>query len=96
MRRTKTETIGEALMLFLRQEGLETPLNERKLIAAWPKVVGGSISRYSTAMYIRQQRLYVRVSSSPLRANLIQRRKELMASLNQAVGTQLIYDIVFL
>ena len=43
MRRCKAETIGDMIRQFLRREGLETPLNERRIVAA----AGSDGRRYS-------------------------------------------------
>ena len=37
MKRNNAEQIGALIRNFLRQESLESPLNERRLISAWPK-----------------------------------------------------------
>ena len=48
MKRNNTEQIGDVLRQFLRQQGLETPLNEYRLVDAWKDVVGPVITRYTT------------------------------------------------
>ena len=40
MRRNKAECIGDIIRQYLRQEGLETPLNETRMAAAWSEVMG--------------------------------------------------------
>ena len=47
MKRNNTEQVGEVLRRLLRQEGLETPLNEYRLVDAWKDVVGEAIARYT-------------------------------------------------
>ena len=42
MKRNNTEQVGEVLRRLLRQEGLETPLNEYRLVDAWKDVVAKS------------------------------------------------------
>ena len=39
MKRNNAEQIGELIRHYLRQESLESPLNERRLISAWPEVL---------------------------------------------------------
>ena len=40
MRRNDAEQIGEMIRKFFRQNALEAPLNEYRLIQAWKDVVG--------------------------------------------------------
>ena len=82
-------------MQVLREQGLETPLNQKRLVEAWPEVVGPVIARYTLNAYIYNQTLYVRLSNPALRADLSMRRTELTQQLNAAVGEQVITDVRF-
>jgi predicted nucleic acid-binding Zn ribbon protein len=79
----------------LRQQGLEMPLLQKRLIEAWPVVAGETIASYTLNTYIYNQVLFVRLSSPALRAELSMRRQELVTQLNQHVGSQVITDIRF-
>lgn len=48
MKRNNTEQVGDIIRQFLRQEGLESPLNEYRLIESWKDVVGPAIARYTS------------------------------------------------
>ena len=95
MKRNKTEQVGDVIRRLLRQEGLEAPLNEYRLIEEWKEVVGEIIARYTRQLYIKNQTLYVHFTSSVLRQELLMRRKELVHDLNKKVGSQVIVNIVF-
>ena len=58
MKRNNTEQVGDVIRQLLRQQGLETPLNEYRLVEAWKDVVGPTITKYTTNLYIRNQTLY--------------------------------------
>ena len=95
MKRNNTEQIGDVIRRLLRQQGLETPLNEYRLVDAWKYVVGETITRYTMNLYIKNQTLYVQLSSSVLRQELMMGRELLVRSLNEKVGSQVIVNIVF-
>ena len=40
MKRNDAEQIGKLIQQFLRQESLESPLNEQRLLDAWPQILG--------------------------------------------------------
>ena len=44
MKRNDAEQIGKLIRNFLRQESLESPLNERRLISSWAEVLGPTIA----------------------------------------------------
>ena len=58
MKRNKTEQVGDVIRRLLRQEGLEAPLNEYRLIEAWKEVVGEIIARYTRQLYIKNHYLH--------------------------------------
>lgn len=95
MKRGNTEHIADVIMRMLRQEGLETPLNEFRIVDAWNDVVGPVIARYTRNVFIKNQTLYVQVASSVIRQELLMSRELLMRHLNNRVGAQVIYNIVF-
>ena len=95
MRRNNAEQIGDIIRKFFRQNGLESPLNEYRLVEAWKDVVGPTITRYTSNLYIKNQILYVHLSSSVLRQELMMGRDMLVRNLNNHVGAQVIVNIIF-
>lgn len=95
MRRTKAVAVGDLVRLYLRQEGLETPLNERRLIDAWPQVTGPMVEHYTGNMFIKNGILFVHLTSAALRQELTMNRQTLVGKLNAAVGASVITNIVF-
>lgn len=93
MKRTKEQPIQEAIQLFLRDSGLETPLLQYRLIQAWPSVVGRTVATKTHAEKISGQVLWVKVDSPSLRIQLQMAKQQLVMKLNQVVNCQLIYDL---
>ncbi len=80
---------------MLRAEGLETPLLQRRLVAAWDEVAGPLAARYTLEKHIRNQTLLVRMRNPALRQDLAMRKTELVGKLNAKVGAMVIADIHF-
>ena len=95
MRKNNAESVGDILRRFLRQESLESPLNEQRLLDAWPKVIGPGMARYTKNLYIKDQILFVHLSSAVLRQELMMGRELLVKKLNQTVGANVITNIIF-
>ena len=95
MRRNDAEQIGDMIRKFFRQNGLESLLNEYRLVQAWRDVVGPVITRYTSNLYIKNQILYVHLTSSVLRQELMMGRELLVRNLNEQVGAQVIVNIIF-
>jgi predicted nucleic acid-binding Zn ribbon protein len=94
MRRSKTISLGEAIKDYVKEMNLEGKLNETGLINSWEEVVGKAISSRTSKIYIKDSVLYIHLSSSVVRNELMMLRQELMEKLNQKAGTVVIKDIV--
>ena len=95
MFRREVQSLKDLILRNLHEQGLETPLLQKRLVESWPKVAGEAIARYTLNTYIYNQTLYVRLSNPALRADLSMRRQEFTQKLNASVGEQVITDIRF-
>ena len=95
MRKRNTELLREVIGQVLRSNNMDKQLNEKRLIAAWPKVLGDNIIQYTTDLAIRNKVLYVSLNSSVLRHDLYLSRDEIKKSLNKMVGVDVIVEIHF-
>lgn len=96
MRKRNTESLGEAL----RQYFEENPFFRRKIaesraVTGWQTLLGSMISSYTTNIYLRNNILYVSLSSAALRAELQMAKDRLIYKLNEHAGMHVINDIVF-
>lgn len=95
MFRRDVQQVKDLILRSLREQGLEMPLQQKRLVEAWPIVAGPVVARYTLNTYIYNQTLFVRLSNPALRSDLSMRRKELTEQLNKYVGNQVITDIRF-
>lgn len=95
MFRRDVKELRGLILRNLRQQGLEMPLLQKRLIEAWPVVAGETIASYTLNTYIQNQTLHVHLSSPALRADLSLRRTEFVHLLNEYVGNQVIADVKF-
>lgn len=95
MFRRKVQNIGDLLAKYLRQEGLETPLLQKRLIASWDEVTGPVVARYTQQKTIKNQTLFVKMSNPALRQDLSMMRTQLVKRLNEKVGSMVITDVKF-
>ena len=95
MFRRDVKNIKDLVMQNLRENGLETPLLQKRLVDAWPEVAGPSVARFTREVSIYNQVLYVKLSSPVLRTELSMRRQSYIDKLNHIVGARIITDIRF-
>ena len=95
MFRREEKLIKDVILQTLHEQGLQTPLLQKRLVDAWPTVAGPAIARYTLNTYIYNQTLYVRLSNPALSADLSMMRQELTKKLNDHIGEMVISDIRF-
>lgn len=95
MKRGGLKSISELVRQTCREEGIETPLNEYRLIQAWSQVLGQGVAAYTKDLVIRNQILYATLTSSVLRHELMMNRRSLVQRLNSHVKAQVITNIIF-
>lgn len=95
MRRNQTQMLGDVITEFLKLQRLDGRLNETRLLEVWPEVLGSAITKYTGERYIKNKVLYVKITSSVLRNELMMSREQLCNSLNAKVGAEVINDIRF-
>ncbi|MBO5619700.1 MAG: DUF721 domain-containing protein [Paludibacteraceae bacterium] len=92
MANTNTMSIGEVLVDFLRENGLEQPILEQQVIDMWPQVMGRIVTEMTRSVEVKDGVLIVRVQSAALKAQLFENRFELVRKLNEAVGAPALRD----
>ncbi len=90
------ETISDLLLNFLRDNNLEKPMLEHRMVELWPQVMGEQIARLTGKMEIKNGTLIVHIHSAALRMQLFECRNNVIKKLNDAVQAQVINDIRFL
>ena len=93
MIRKKEQKLGSLLQHFLREQGLETPLNEYRAVQIWPEIVGPAISRYVGKVFIKNCIMYVQIRSAALKSQLFDIRHDLVRKLNEAARANVLKDI---
>ena len=85
-------SIGEALISFIRESGLEQSVLDVQIEEVWPKVMGETVRKLTHSVEVRDGVLIVRVNSAALKAQLFENRFELVRKLNEAVGAPALRD----
>jgi len=88
--------LKDAIEAFLKENNLDTRLNETRLIGAWEEVTGKLIARHTNQMYVKNRALFVKVDAAALREELTYQKSKLIKELNKLAGIEAIDDIKFL
>ena len=93
MFRRDVQSISDLLNKYLRSEGLEIPLQQKRVIDSWETVVGKMVASYTREKFIKNQTLFIKVINPALRQDLSMMRTQLVKRLNAQVGAMVIVDV---
>jgi len=74
---------------------LKQKFQQQKLIASWEKVMGSTVANRTTKIFFSDKKLFIYLSSSSLRHELLTMREEIIKKLNQEAGTEILTEIIF-
>lgn len=95
MKRNNSQKLGELLRDFFEENSeLYDKMMEIRIQRSWKEVLGPMVMQYTRTVYVRDKVLYVYLTSSVLRSELILCREKLIKSLNEYAGSSVIKDIV--
>jgi hypothetical protein len=61
---------------------------------AWKKLMGNGVNKYTTSVELRNQTLFVSLSSSVLREELSLGKSKIIAMINEELGRELVKNLV--
>ena len=94
MRKSQIQSISEVISALLKQNGHDTKLAEVRAINSWEEVLGKTVSRYTKNLYIKNRILFVSLTSSIVRNEIMLIRDDLVKRLNENAGKNVIDKIV--
>ena len=89
------QTLGEVIREMLSSYRLEGKLRQARIIEAWPEVTGKMITQHTRDLYIKGRTLFVKLDSPALKTELSYSKSQIVDSLNEAAGGEVIKDIIF-
>jgi len=95
MRRSKTQNISEVISELLKKYGHEDKLAEIRLIQSWEELLGRTVNRYTRKIYLKDKTLFVHLSSSIVKNELMLIRDQILRQLNEKAGKQMVEKIIF-
>ncbi|HET8838713.1 MAG TPA: DUF721 domain-containing protein [Flavobacteriaceae bacterium] len=93
-RNNENISIGEALKEFVSENKLQKGLDKVNVKEVWNSEMGAPIAKYTTAIKLDRNTLYVQLSSSVLREELSYGKEKIIAMLNEKLGKELVKKLV--
>ena len=95
-RRADIMPLKEGLEALVRAYRLQGKLDEVTIVASWERVMGKAVAQKTKEVYVSKGKLFVRLTSSPLKHELVMAKTRVLELLNSEVGSQVVTEVIFL
>jgi len=86
--------MGDALNEFIKENKLQKGIDKVDTKEAWAKLMGNGVNNYTTQVELKNETLFVSLSSSVLRQELSMGKSKIIAMLNEELGKDLVKKLV--
>ena len=94
MKRTEPLAISEIINDFINKRQLSKAIVEGNAKDTWSEIVGEYIAKHTTDVFLKNNLLTVRVSSSAAKAEIHMRRRYYIQELNMKLGAGAVKNII--
>lgn len=94
MRRNEVQSLGSVIKEYLKESRMDRKMAEVDAVNCWADVIGKTIARATTNIYLNNGVLYVHLRSSIVRNELFMMRNEIVKAINQRVGMDVVRTLV--
>jgi hypothetical protein len=87
-------SLAEALQQFLKQSRLKGNVQALQIQDVWEEIMGKTVARYTESIQIVNHTLFITSSVAPLKNELIYQKERIIQRVNEALGDNVIHDVV--
>ncbi|WP_026462338.1 DUF721 domain-containing protein [Adhaeribacter aquaticus] len=95
-RKADIQPVKESIQDLLRVYRLQGKITQTQVIQGWEGIMGRGIALKTKELYFKDQKLFVTLTSAPLKHELNMSKSKVIDLINQKVGQDYIKEIVFL
>jgi hypothetical protein len=93
-RKFEPQLLRKVLSEIVESKALYRGITNEKINGLWNQLLGDNISQFTDKVELRNETLYVSLSSAPLKEELSYGREKIIRILNQEMGKETIKKIV--
>lgn len=93
-RENENLSMKEALSAFIQKNKLEKGMDKVEVREAWARLMGNGVNNYTTDIELRNDILFISLSSSVLREELSHGKSKIITMINEEIGKPLVKKLV--
>ena len=94
MRKNQTQKIADIISALIKKNGIEDRLAEVRIKHAWEKLLGKTVTRYTKSIFLKNNILYITLTSSIVKNEIMLMRDDLIRKINEYEGNEIVKKIV--
>ncbi|AWM14437.1 DUF721 domain-containing protein [Flavobacterium sp. NRK F10] len=94
-RLNEENSIADVLKEFIQTNNLQKGMDKIDVREAWKKLMGNGVLNYTTEIVLKNETLYVGLSSAVLKEELSYGKEKIVNMLNEELGKSIIRNIIF-
>ena len=94
MRRQNDQTLGEVLKEWLAKSPIRGKIYQARINEIWKAEMGATINKYTTEIKVVRNKLYLRITSAPLRQELSLSREKVRDMINEKLGEVFLEEVI--
>ena len=95
-RNANEEKLSNVVNDFIDKFGLKKGFQEHEIIQAFSGIMGPYLMKKVTNSYVKNHKLFLKLSSSSFKQELIMKKTKLLEQLNAEIGENYLKDLVFI
>jgi hypothetical protein len=93
-KKEKDRSLSGILREFITANKLQPGMDKVNARNAWKKLMGNGVNNYTTSVELRNETLFVSLSSSVLREELSLGKSKIVTMINEELGRELVKNLV--
>lgn len=96
IRKSEATPLGDVIKDMIEAYHLNKKFDQTTVINLWPKLMGNTIASRTKGIFMKDDKLFINVESSPLKQELLMNKERIMTLFEEALGKRVIKDVVLL
>ena len=87
-------SLQDAIQQFLNKSRLKSGIQALRIEDIWEEVMGKTIAKYTDKIQVINHTLYITTTVAPLKNELVFQKEKIMERVNEALGEELVKEVV--
>ena len=93
-KRETERSVSELIHTLFKKHNIDEKLFEQQILNSWEAIIGKTIARHTTSLYVNNRVLHLAVNAAALKAELLITKTQIINKVNEYLKSNFISDII--